>query len=245
VTIRRAAGWPHLPYNTAFCRHVVEVTSSTDTGERYAYIIEAMRKDNTQYNTHTSSPSHQTNNIHNSILADIVATQCRSLAPIHHLPPKSSHPKLIMFGRTAALSLTRLSTARRPCTISRLFASKGVQRIGTDDPRMSKVVVHNGVVYMSGQTDTTSTDITGQTQNVLAKIDDLLAQAGTSKSNLLTANIWLKDIEGDFKEMNVSWSDWLDPENKPVRATVQSPMARPQILVEIQVSAIVGDDEDK
>lgn len=110
---------------------------------------------------------------------------------------------------------------------------------------MSKVVVHNGVVYMSGQTDTTSTDITGQTQNVLAKIDDLLAQAGTSKSNLLTANIWLKDIEGDFKEMNVSWSDWLDPENKPVRATVQSPMARPQILVEIQVSAIVGDDEDK
>jgi enamine deaminase RidA (YjgF/YER057c/UK114 family) len=108
---------------------------------------------------------------------------------------------------------------------------------------MSKVVVHNGTVYMSGQTDTTSPDITGQTKNVLAKIDDLLAQAGTSKSNLLTASIWLKDIESDFKGMNATWNDWLDPENKPVRATVQSPMARPQILVEIQVSATVGDKD--
>jgi enamine deaminase RidA (YjgF/YER057c/UK114 family) len=144
-----------------------------------------------------------------------------------------------MFGRTA-LSLTRLST--HPCS-SRLFASK-VQRIGTDDPRMSKVVVHNGIVYTSGQTDTISPNITGQTKNVLAKIDDLLAQAGTSKSNLLTASIWVKDIESDFKEMNATWSDWLDPENKPVRATVQSPMARPQILVEIQVTATVGDEDE-
>ena len=145
-----------------------------------------------------------------------------------------------MFARTA-FSLTRLSTTR-PVT-SRLFASK-VQRIGTDDPRMSKVVVHNGVVYMSGQTDTTSPDITGQTKAVLAKIDDLLAQAGTSKSHLLTSSIWLKDIQGDFKEMNATWNDWLDPENKPVRATVQSPMARPQILVEIQVSATVGNKDE-
>jgi enamine deaminase RidA (YjgF/YER057c/UK114 family) len=119
-----------------------------------------------------------------------------------------------------------------------------VQRIGTDDPRMSKVVVHNGIVYTSGQTDTISPNITGQTKNVLAKIDDLLAQAGTSKSNLLTASIWVKDIESDFKEMNATWSDWLDPENKPVRATVQSPMARPQILVEIQVTATVGDEDE-
>jgi enamine deaminase RidA (YjgF/YER057c/UK114 family) len=120
-----------------------------------------------------------------------------------------------------------------------------VQRIGTDDPRMSKVVVHNGIVYMSGQTDTTSPDITGQTKNVLAKIDDLLAQAGSSKSNLLTASIWVKDIGSDFKEMNVVWNDWLDPENKPVRATVQSPMASPQILVEVQVTATVGDEDNK
>jgi enamine deaminase RidA (YjgF/YER057c/UK114 family) len=117
-----------------------------------------------------------------------------------------------------------------------------IQRIGTEDPRMSKIVIHNGVVYLSGLTDTTVSDATGQTKNVLKKVDDLLEEAGTSKSNLLTASIWLKDIEGDFKEMNESWSEWLDPDNKPVRATVQSPMARPQILVEIQVTAATGDE---
>ena len=68
-------------------------------------------------------------------------------------------------------------------------------------------------------------------------MDDLLEQAGTSKSNLLTANIWLKDIDKDFKAMNQVWNDWLDPENKPVRATVEARMARPQILIEIQVTA--------
>jgi enamine deaminase RidA (YjgF/YER057c/UK114 family) len=115
--------------------------------------------------------------------------------------------------------------------------ASSIQRIGTSDPRMSKIVIHNGVVYLSGLTDTTASDITGQTKNVLQKLDALLAEAGTSKSNLLTASIWLKDIESDFKEMNVAYSEWLDPDNKPVRATVQSPMARPQILVEIQVTA--------
>eukprot|EP00585_Thalassiosira_rotula_P011731 CAMPEP_0196150166 /NCGR_PEP_ID=MMETSP0910-20130528/31260_1 /TAXON_ID=49265 /ORGANISM="Thalassiosira rotula, Strain GSO102" /LENGTH=118 /DNA_ID=CAMNT_0041413237 /DNA_START=210 /DNA_END=566 /DNA_ORIENTATION=+ len=110
-------------------------------------------------------------------------------------------------------------------------------RIGTDDPRMSKIVVHNKVVYISGQTDATATDITGQTQNVLAKVDDLLSQAGTSKSNILTASIWLKDINSDFQGMNGVWNAWLDPENKPVRATVEASLARPQLLVEVQVTA--------
>lgn len=72
---------------------------------------------------------------------------------------------------------------------------------------------------------------------MLAKVDDLLQQAGTSKSNLLTASIWLKDIGSDFRAMNEVWCGWVDPDNKPVRATVESPMARPQILVEIQVTA--------
>jgi enamine deaminase RidA (YjgF/YER057c/UK114 family) len=79
--------------------------------------------------------------------------------------------------------------------------------------------------------------VKGQTRNVLAKVDDLLSQAGTSKSNLLTASIWLKEIDYDFKGMNDVWNNWLDPDNKPVRATVQAHMARPQILVEIQVTA--------
>jgi enamine deaminase RidA (YjgF/YER057c/UK114 family) len=102
---------------------------------------------------------------------------------------------------------------------------------------MSKIVIYNGTVYISGQTDTTASDIKGQTENVLAKVDDLLNQAGTSKSDLLTANIWLKEIDSDFKAMNAVWNDWLDPDNKPVRATVEARMARPEILVEIQVTA--------
>jgi enamine deaminase RidA (YjgF/YER057c/UK114 family) len=72
---------------------------------------------------------------------------------------------------------------------------------------------------------------------VLAKVVDLLGEAGSSKSKLLTASIWLKEIDRDFKGMNEVWNDWVDPENKPVRATVQAHMARPQILVEIQVTA--------
>jgi len=75
----------------------------------------------------------------------------------------------------------------------------------------------------------------------LKEVDELLEMAGTSKSKLLTASIWLKDIEKDFAEMNDVWVDWMDPENKPVRATVESSMARPEILVEIQVTAAAAD----
>ena len=110
-------------------------------------------------------------------------------------------------------------------------------RIGTEDPRMSKIVIHNGVVYISGQTDATATDISSQTINVLAKVDGLLSQAGTSKSNILTASIWLKDINRDFKEMNDVWNKWVDPDNKPVRATVEANLARTQLLIEVQVTA--------
>lgn len=79
--------------------------------------------------------------------------------------------------------------------------------------------------------------VTGQTKDVLTKIEGLLKEAGTDKSHLLTAQIWLKDIDTDFAAMNTVWSQWLDPANKPVRATIQAPMARPTILVEIQVTA--------
>jgi enamine deaminase RidA (YjgF/YER057c/UK114 family) len=126
---------------------------------------------------------------------------------------------------------TKLST--------RAFGS-GIQRIGTDvSPLMSKVVIHNDVVYLSGLIDNsgTASNVTGQTKNVLREVDELLEKAGTSKSNVLSASIWLKDIDADFHGMNAVWKDWIDPENKPVRATVQSPMARPEILVEIQVTA--------
>lgn len=107
---------------------------------------------------------------------------------------------------------------------------------------MSKIVTHGGVVYISGQVDYRPGDseykveVKAQTAAVLAKVDELLAQAGTSKSKVLTASIWLRDIAADFAGMNEVWSAWLDPENKPVRACVQAEMAFPQILVEVQVT---------
>lgn len=110
-------------------------------------------------------------------------------------------------------------------------------RIGTEDPRMSKIVIHNNIVYIGGQTDGTTSNIKTQTANVLKKVDDLLAQANTDKSKLLTASIWLKDINSDFKDMNEMWNSWVDPNNKPVRATVEANMAREQLLIEVQVTA--------
>lgn len=116
-------------------------------------------------------------------------------------------------------------------------ATPEIVRIDSEDPRMSQVVIYNGVVYLSGQVDDTGTDVESQTKAILAQIDERLAAAGTDKSKLLTAQIWLKNIEQDFKTMNAVWSAWLDPEAKPVRATVEANLALPSLLVEIQVTA--------
>ena len=96
----------------------------------------------------------------------------------------------------------------------------------------------SGVVHTSGQTAGDVGDcVKRQTEATLAKVDELLAAAGTSKSHALSATIWLKDINRDFKAMNEVWNEWVDPENKPVRATVEAAMAREILLVEIQVTA--------
>jgi enamine deaminase RidA (YjgF/YER057c/UK114 family) len=84
---------------------------------------------------------------------------------------------------------------------------------------MAQAIVHNGIVTISGQVDDVGSDVTSQTNNILNKVDTLLTEAGTDKTKLLTANIWVKDIENDFQDMNNVWSAWLDPNNKPVRAT--------------------------
>ena len=103
---------------------------------------------------------------------------------------------------------------------------------------MSKIVIHNGVVYTSGQTAGDAGDcVKAQTRATLDKVDALLKEAGTSKSHALSATIWLKDINRDFTAMNEVWNEWVDPENKPVRATVEAAMARDILLVEIQVTA--------
>jgi enamine deaminase RidA (YjgF/YER057c/UK114 family) len=115
----------------------------------------------------------------------------------------------------------------------------GIQRIAPG-PRMSMGVVHNGTVYVAGQVaDDTSAGVAGQTQQILAKIDAVLAQAGTDKSKILSANIWLSDIGGTFAEMNGVWDAWVSPGNTPARATVEAKLATPAYKVEIAVIAAV------
>src|SRR5919201_1491679 len=104
-------------------------------------------------------------------------------------------------------------------------------------PRMSRCVVHGDRVYLAGLTASdASQDIKGQTQQILDKIDAYLAQAGTNKSNLLSANLCIKDMSL-FADMNSVWNAWVDPENPPARACVKADLARPEILVEIMVTA--------
>jgi enamine deaminase RidA (YjgF/YER057c/UK114 family) len=106
--------------------------------------------------------------------------------------------------------------------------------------RLSGAVVHGDTVYVSGQVpDDTSEGVPGQTRQVLAKIDALLAEAGTDKSKVLWANVWLSDI-ATFNEMNKVWDGWLAPGCAPARATVEANLATPQIRVEIACVAAVG-----
>ena len=104
-------------------------------------------------------------------------------------------------------------------------------------PRMSRCVVRGDTVYLCGLTASDSkADIKGQTKQILDKIDGYLAQAGTDKSKLLTANLWIKDM-ALFADMNSVWNGWVDPDNPPARACVRADLARPEILVEIMVTA--------
>ncbi len=105
-------------------------------------------------------------------------------------------------------------------------------------PRMSGAVKANGFVFLAGQVaDDTSLDVPGQTKQVLAKIDALLAMAGTDKTKLLSANIWLSDIS-TFAQMNGVWDAWVSPGNTPARATVEAKLATPAYTVEIAVVAL-------
>ncbi len=105
-------------------------------------------------------------------------------------------------------------------------------------PRMSQAVAHGGLVYLAGQVaaDPVGTGVTAQTQQILEQIDRLLAAAGSDKSRLLTATVYLADIES-FAQMNAAWDAWLDRENPPARATLEAKLAAPHYLVEIVVVA--------
>jgi enamine deaminase RidA (YjgF/YER057c/UK114 family) len=104
-------------------------------------------------------------------------------------------------------------------------------------PRLSEVAVHQGVVYTAGQVaDDPNLDVAGQTQQVLAAIDRLLAEVDSDKSLLLQVTIYIADM-ADFAQMNAVWDAWVVPGATPPRATVQAALARPAYKVEIQVIA--------
>lgn len=105
-------------------------------------------------------------------------------------------------------------------------------------PRMSKAVVHGDTVYLSGIVADApkGKSMAEQTKNILSQIDGFLARAGTDKSKLLSANIWITDM-AKFAEMNAVWDAWVAPGHAPARATVEAKLASPDYVVEIMVVA--------
>jgi len=104
-------------------------------------------------------------------------------------------------------------------------------------PRMSDIVIHNNTVYLAGQVGEGET-VTEQTKDVLAQIDEALAKAGSNKSKILQAIIWLSDMS-TFAEMNAVWDGWVDQTNSPARATGEAKLAAPKYKVEIIITAAV------
>ena len=112
-----------------------------------------------------------------------------------------------------------------------------IQRFDTG-PRMSQAAVHGDTVYLAGivANKTAGDSVTKQTQEILSIIDGYLAKAGTDKSKLLTATIYLTDMK-TFADMNAAWDGWVSAGNTPARATVEVKLAAPQYNVEIIVTA--------
>lgn len=113
-----------------------------------------------------------------------------------------------------------------------------ITRIDTN-ARMSQAVVHNGIAYIAGQVGAEGGTVTEQTKAVLANVDAMLAKAGTDKTRLLTAQIWVANIETDFADMNAVWDAWVPEGCAPARWTGEAKLATPGFRVEVIVSAAV------
>jgi enamine deaminase RidA (YjgF/YER057c/UK114 family) len=114
--------------------------------------------------------------------------------------------------------------------------NQGLHRFHVGD-RLSEMAIFNGTVYLAGQVPSDATqDIRGQTTQVLAMIDKLLAEAGTDRAHILMCQIFLAD-RADFAGMNAVWDDWVSPGDAPPRATVVALLAKPEWKVEMVVTA--------
>jgi enamine deaminase RidA (YjgF/YER057c/UK114 family) len=105
--------------------------------------------------------------------------------------------------------------------------------------RLSEIVVHNSTIYLAGEVpDDTSKDITGQTEEVLEKIERNLKQVGSDKTRLISAQIFLRDMK-DFAGMNAAWEKWVPAGNTPARATIEAKLANADYRVEIMAIAAI------
>lgn len=105
--------------------------------------------------------------------------------------------------------------------------------------RLSEMAIYNGVAYLAGQVpEDDSLNMYGQTQQVLAEIDKWLEQAGTDKSKILMAQVFVADM-AEFDEMNRAWDEWVAQNNTPPRAAVEAKLANPNWKVEIVVTAAI------
>jgi enamine deaminase RidA (YjgF/YER057c/UK114 family) len=112
-----------------------------------------------------------------------------------------------------------------------------IKRLGVG-PRMSDIVIHGSTVYLAGQVGAPGESVTSQTKAILATIDTLLAQAGSDKTKILQAIIWLSDMS-TFQEMNAVWDAWVPQGNTPARATGEAKLAAPDYKVEIIITAAI------
>jgi enamine deaminase RidA (YjgF/YER057c/UK114 family) len=115
-----------------------------------------------------------------------------------------------------------------------------IKHLGSGE-RMSQVTIHNGTVYTAGQVATdASGDARAQTQQILDGLDSLLKEAGTDKSHLLSATVWVADM-ADFADMNSAWDAWVTKGHTPARACVEARLAKPDWKVEIMVIAALPE----
>ena len=110
-----------------------------------------------------------------------------------------------------------------------------ITRIATGQ-RMSQAVIHGQTIYLAGQVGTPGTSVTAQTQEILEKIESLLEQSGSDKTQILSTTIWMASME-NFDEMNAVWDAWVPEGHAPARATGESALATPEHLVEILIIA--------
>lgn len=113
-----------------------------------------------------------------------------------------------------------------------------IKRIGTG-ARMSEGVCYNGIIWLAGQVGTPGDSVADQTRTCLAEVDRILAEAGTDKTRILSAQIWLASM-ADFAAMNSVWDQWVPQGHTPARATGEAKLAAPEYLVEVIVTAALA-----